>query len=183
VAAPRDGSRWRRIRALLAAGLVLSTGTVATLAAWTDHEHATATFAASGFEIESQTEGSDFASHGSPPGAVLAFAAEPMVPGRSVFAWMNLRTTAATTASGTLRLSSTDAEGALTVFLQYRAVRTEAALSAGQCEEATSALVGLALLLCGLVLLAPRRRRRGIGQAVLRVVVPPDGRDAGPAGR
>jgi len=40
VSAAAAGGRWRRTRALLAAGVVLSVGTTATVSAWTDREYA-----------------------------------------------------------------------------------------------------------------------------------------------
>lgn len=137
MSAPPGAGRWRRTRALLAAGSVLATGTLATTAAWTDQEVGTAALGASGFELESQSEGQAFTSHSTPPGSALAFGADAMVPGTSVFAWLNLRTTPTTTIGGTVRLASTDSEGPLTAFLQYRAVRSETALTAGQCTAAT----------------------------------------------
>lgn len=133
---PPGERRWLRTRALLAAGAVGATGTLTTVAAWTDREQGTATFGASGFELESQTEGQEFTSNSVPPGPAMAFGADAMVPGTSVFAYLNLRTTPGTTLGGTVRLSSTDSEGPLTAFLQYRAVRSETALAPGGCTAA-----------------------------------------------
>jgi predicted ribosomally synthesized peptide with SipW-like signal peptide len=125
---------WRRVRSLMVAGLVLSIGTVATLAAWNDQEFATGTFAASAFEVESQTEASPYASQPDPPGSTLVFDVNGMGPGESTFAWMNMRTTAQTTIGGTIRLSSTSATGDLTQYLEYRAVRTADPMTTGACN-------------------------------------------------
>lgn len=128
---------WRRVRVLLAAGVVLSFGAVGTLAAWTDNEYATGSFSASAFEVESQTAAADFSSSPNPPGSELVFDATGMSAGQSFFAWMNLRTTATTTIGGTIRLSSTSTTGELTQYLEYRAVRTAEPMTTGSCDAAT----------------------------------------------
>lgn len=116
--------RTRRVRALLAAGLVLGVGTAVTLAAWTDTENATGSFGASVFDTQSQSAGSPtYASNPSAPGATLTFNATQMSPGVSSFAWLNVRTTAATTVGGTVTLTAVTPTGALAPALQYRAVR------------------------------------------------------------
>ncbi len=49
--------RRRRIQALLAVGVVFGVGTASTVAAWTDTEAASSSFAASVFDTQSQTAG------------------------------------------------------------------------------------------------------------------------------
>lgn len=49
------GGRGRKVRAMLAGGLVLGVGAAITLAAWTDSEFATGTFTAGSFNLEGST--------------------------------------------------------------------------------------------------------------------------------
>lgn len=120
----RRRTRLRRVRAVLAAGIVLGIGTAATLAAWTDTENATGTFGASVFGTESQSQGSPaYASNPASPGATLTFNATAMSPGVSFYAWLNVRTTAASTVGGTVVLTGSTGTGALAPVLEYRAVR------------------------------------------------------------
>lgn len=123
-----------RLRAMLAAGLVLGVGGMTTLAAWTDTENATGTFGASIFGTESQSAGSpSYASNTTTPGATLTFAATGMSPGTSYYAWLNVRTTPASTVGGVVQLTSTATSGTLAGALQYRAVRMTDASPTATC--------------------------------------------------
>jgi hypothetical protein len=52
--------------------------------------------------------------------------AASMSPGASQYAWVNIRTTAASTVGGTIALASSSSSGALLPVLEYKAVRTTA---------------------------------------------------------
>lgn len=133
----RHAARWR---AVLAGGLVLGAGATATLAAWNDAEVATGTFATSVFDLQSQSAGSPtYADHAGPPGASLAFNATAMSPGVSSYAWLNVRTTPASTVGGTVTLTALDRSGTLAPALEYRAVRTVAANPTSACNAAAFA--------------------------------------------
>jgi predicted ribosomally synthesized peptide with SipW-like signal peptide len=121
-AAPRRG--FTRVRAVLAGALVLGVGATVTLAAWNDSEYATGSFAASTFNTESSTVNGVWASNTAAPGAALAFGATAMSPSVSSYAWINIRTTAASTVGGTITLASATPSGTLATVLEYRAVRT-----------------------------------------------------------
>lgn len=89
--------RSRRVRAVLASGLVLGVGAAATLAAWNDSEHTTATFTAGQFGIVGATDGTNFSNHlspGPPAPATLGFAAPvgAMAPGNTVYALFSVKT-------------------------------------------------------------------------------------------
>ncbi|WP_160150904.1 SipW-dependent-type signal peptide-containing protein [Microbacterium timonense] len=142
--------RARRVRALLAAGLVLGIGTAVTLAAWTDTENATGSFGASVFNTESQSAGSPaYASNTTAPGAALTFNAAQMSPGVSSFAWLNVRTTPASTVGGTVALSAvTPSAGGLTPALQYRAVRMTNPSPGSTCD-ATAFTTGTPTFIAG----------------------------------
>jgi predicted ribosomally synthesized peptide with SipW-like signal peptide len=116
-----------RVRALLAGALVLGLGATMTLAFWTDPEFATGSFTATVFDTESSTTGippSSWASHSTTPGAEMAFSATAMAPSVSHYAWINVRTTAATDVAGTIALASVSSTGTLPAQIEYRVVRT-----------------------------------------------------------
>lgn len=115
-----------RARAVLAGALVLGVGATITLAAWNDSEYATGSFTASTFNTESSTVAGVWASNTVAPGAALAFGATAMSPTVSSYAWINIRTTAASTVGGTITLASVTQVGTLAAVLEYRAVRTPA---------------------------------------------------------
>lgn len=96
-----------RVRALLAGGVVLGLGVTATVAAWTDTEHTTATFTAGTFSIVGATDGATFSDHLSAPGAMLSFAVAPtdLVPNTTVYALYSVKT-AATSVAGTAQLTA-----------------------------------------------------------------------------
>lgn len=129
--------RSRRIAAVLAAGAVLGVGAIGTIAAWTDNEEATGSFGASIFDTESQSAGSPaYASRPTAPGNVLTFNATAMSPGVSSYAYLNIRTTAATTVGGTVALTAITPTGALAPALEYRMVRMASASPTSTCAAA-----------------------------------------------
>lgn len=120
--------RFRRIRAVLAGGLVLGVGAATTLAAWTDSEHGTATFTAGRFDIVGSTDGATFSQHPTAPGAILQFSlpatANAMTPGDTVYTLYSVKTLAPNSMAGLVQLKSNSANNAgLGTYLTYR-VRT-----------------------------------------------------------
>lgn len=104
----------RKIRALLAGGVVLGVGAAVTLAAWTDQEWAVGNFAAGSFNIEGSTDGTTFTDHASEDGAaVLDFqvGADNLSPGDTVAAPFVLRTDSATSYPATVELTSSTGTG------------------------------------------------------------------------
>jgi predicted ribosomally synthesized peptide with SipW-like signal peptide len=82
--------RFRRVRALLAGGLVLGIGATATLAAWTDQEFTHATITAGTFAVESRVSaGAAFVS--APSNPTLALNATGLYPGEKRAAWIQIR--------------------------------------------------------------------------------------------
>jgi predicted ribosomally synthesized peptide with SipW-like signal peptide len=123
-----------RVRALLAGALVLGVGATTTLASWTDSESATGSFTTSVFDTESSTTAGVWVDNLGVPGATLAFDATAMSPAVSFYAWLNVRTTAASTVGGTVTLTGATAAGTLAPVLEYRTVRTPA--SGTTCDAA-----------------------------------------------
>ncbi|MDN5726917.1 MAG: SipW-dependent-type signal peptide-containing protein [Propionibacteriales bacterium] len=132
--APTRG-RWRKVRALLAGGLVLGVGAAGTLAAWTDTEYAGSTFTSGTFGIVGATNGSTFSEHPAAPGATLTFAPTvgAMVPGSDSYGLFAVRTTS-TSVAGTVTVSTavSGASNALTTSLRF-GVRT---ISGTTCNAA-----------------------------------------------
>lgn len=135
-------ARGRKIRALLAGGLVLGVGAVVTLAAWTDQEWAVGTFGAGSFNIEGSTDGTTFTDHASQAGAAtLGFevGADNLTPGDTVAAPFVLRTDATTTYDATVVLTSAIGEGDNAANLTYGI--TQVATAADCVEGATGTAV------------------------------------------
>lgn len=117
----------RKVRSLLAGGVVLGLGTAATLAAWNDSEYATGTFTAGTFNLQGATDSAtgtytDHASAGS--AATLTFTAPVgnMSPNDVVYAPFWVRLAANTTSPATLDLvaiDSTDTTGTNSGQLSY----------------------------------------------------------------
>jgi len=135
----REGRRLRsrRIRAVLAAGLVFGVGAAMTLAAWNDSEYGGATFTAGRFDIVGSTDGTTFTSHpvGSP--AALTFSApfSALAPGNTVYALFSVRT-ANPSVAGALQFSVSSTTGTgLGAHLRY-GVRT---ISGIACNNTTFA--------------------------------------------
>lgn len=95
---------FRRVRALLAGGLVLGVGATMTIAAWTDQELATTTVSAGTFSIVSRSDQGAFASHG-PTETVLTVPldATGLYPGIKKAAYVQVQ--ASGTLPGTVSLS------------------------------------------------------------------------------
>ena len=108
------GSRWLRLRALLAGGLVLGVGGAVTLAAWNDSEYASSTVTASTFGIEGSANGGPFAEHATADGAAqLVFdPALPLLsPGQDGFLQFSVRTTTDATAGGAVSVQTPTLQG------------------------------------------------------------------------
>lgn len=120
----RRQMRNRRIKAVLAGGLVFGIGSAATLAAWTDTEEASGSFKAGTFNIERAVNGSWSSS------PKMTFDASGMYPGSKVYAPVFVRTTPNTTMAGDLVVSSAGATvdaGGIAESLEYRAVTSSLA--------------------------------------------------------
>ncbi|MDQ4214299.1 SipW-dependent-type signal peptide-containing protein [Microbacterium capsulatum] len=133
------GIRLRRIRAVLAGGLVLGVGAGVTLASWNDVENTTATITASRFGIRGATDGTTFAQY-NPTAATLGFSAvdaAALSPGKTIYALFSVKTISGSTA-GTVRLmAGTYGTGTLADYLTY-GVRTVTTAQCAQASDYTS---------------------------------------------
>lgn len=103
----------RKVAAVLAGGLVLGVGTMATLASWNDSEFASATFTAGRFDLESSIDnGATYSTHSWSNGTLTFTAPQTnMSPGDVVNAAFPVRLAAGTTSNARLRLNSISYNG------------------------------------------------------------------------
>lgn len=140
VRARRAGTLSRRLRAVLAGGLVLGVGAAVTLAAWTDQENGSGSFTASIFNTESSIDRTTWAHNTNPPVATFT-AVTGMSPTVSSFAPFNVRTTTATSVAGSVTLTATTrtmTAGTLAEVLEYRIAHLTTATTV--CNAANIAL-------------------------------------------
>ncbi|WP_438353663.1 SipW-dependent-type signal peptide-containing protein [Microbacterium sp. CJ88] len=132
--------RWRgrRLRAVLAGGLVLGVGAAITLAAWTDNEYATGTFTAGQFNLQGSIDGATYADHASAAGAATLSFSTPfsnLAPSQTVYAGFWLRLAAGTTTAANLQLVGYTGTGAAAPQLTYSIYLIPAA---GTCNATTA---------------------------------------------
>lgn len=110
----------RRVRALLAAGVVLGAGATVTMAAWNDSEYATGTVTAATFALEGSVDGSTFsASDASAPHALGFSPAADLVLGATSYALFSVRTQAGSTAGSVRVLADDGNTSGLNQYLTY----------------------------------------------------------------
>ncbi len=106
----------RKLAAAFAVGLVLSIGTMATLASWNDSEFASATFTAGRFDLEGSLDnGATYGQH-NPSAGALTFTApvSNLSPGDIVNAGFPVRLAAGTTNDASLRIGTIGISGSHT---------------------------------------------------------------------
>lgn len=139
----------RKVAAILAGGLVLGIGTMATLASWNDSEFAQATFTAGSFGLEGATSEGSFTEHATAGAAgTLSFSTpfNNLTPTDTVYAPFAVRLTADTTHDATVTVSASSTDGDVT-NLNYTLIQTNSwtcgALTSG-AELVPSQAVGSA---------------------------------------
>nr|WP_300150907.1 SipW-dependent-type signal peptide-containing protein [Propionicimonas sp.] len=124
---PSERKNSRKIAAVLAGGLVLGIGTMATLASWNDSEYASATFSSGTFRLQGSTDGVAFADHAtSGDAASLTFTApfDNLTPSDTIYAPYALRLTADTTNDATVAVTNPVTAGDAS-HLSYRLIQTD----------------------------------------------------------
>lgn len=103
VQAPAPPARKRKVRAIMAGGLVLGVGAAVTLAAWNDSEFAQGIFTTGQFNLEGSVDGAAFDDNDTEASAAqMTFSAGNMVPGETTYAPFWVRLDAATTVNGAI---------------------------------------------------------------------------------
>ncbi len=114
--ADRRGRR-RKFAAILAGGLVVGVGTMATLASWNDAEYASGSFTAGRFNLQGSIDQAAFSEHASAgAAAALTFTAPvtALTPGDVVYAPYALRLDNTTTNGGTVAVTPGASTGTVT---------------------------------------------------------------------
>jgi len=107
-ATARRSTTSRKVKAILAGGLVLGVGAAITLAAWNDSEFASGTFTAGQFNLEGSTDGTAFADHADSGTAAVVFDVTDygdVSPGDTMYEPFWVRLAENTTSAATLNLA------------------------------------------------------------------------------
>lgn len=131
----------RKIRAVLAGGLVLGVGVAVTLAAWNDSEFAEGVFGTGHFNMQGSTDGINFNDHASEAPASLSFTVEPstMSPEDTVAAPFVLHLDEKTTNNAKVNVASGLGSGTAVDQLSYAIVQVP---SLAECTpEATGTVI------------------------------------------
>jgi predicted ribosomally synthesized peptide with SipW-like signal peptide len=121
----------RKVAAVLAGGLVLGVGTMATLASWNDSEFASATFTAGKFNLEGAVDASqavfgEHATSGAAGGLTFTAPVSNLTPTDVVAAPYAVRLAANTTNNATLNLTAATSTGTVS-NLTYEVIKTTGA--------------------------------------------------------
>jgi predicted ribosomally synthesized peptide with SipW-like signal peptide len=130
----------RKVRAILAGGLVLGIGAAVTLASWSDSEFAKGTFGAGHFNMQGSLNGTAFSDHPVGTPAQLAFPLDKLSPGDVVAAPFALRLDAGTTNRAKVSVKSTTDVGTAVDQLTY-SIEQVASFDACSPESTGTAIV------------------------------------------
>lgn len=119
----RPSQKSRKVKALLAGGLVLGVGAAVTLAAWTDQEWVGGTFNTGTFNVQGSTDGAEYSDHETSGTAAdltvnLAGAAN-LSPETTIAMPYAMRIGAGTTYDATVTLTAAAGEGTAEAALTY----------------------------------------------------------------
>lgn len=134
----------RKIRAILAGGLVLGVGAAVTLAAWSDSEFATGIFGAGHFNIQGGTDGVAFSDHASTGTAAnLGFTAgfDNLSPNDTIAAPFVLRLDPETTNNATVSVNSASITGTAATELTYGIVQVDSIEACDSTAAGTQTIV------------------------------------------
>ncbi|MFL4474065.1 SipW-dependent-type signal peptide-containing protein [Paeniglutamicibacter sp. MACA_103] len=117
----------RKVRAILAGGLVLGVGAAVTLAAWNDSEFAQGTFGAGHFNMQGSTNGTDFSDHAAGAPAQLGFSLgfDGLSPTDTVAAPFVMHLDPDTTNNAEVSVASATVSGTAALELSYGIVQVD----------------------------------------------------------
>lgn len=139
-------ARRRKVAALLAGGLVVGVGTMATLASWNDVEYASGSFTAGAFKLLGSTDQSTFADHGTTAQS-LTFTTgfDNLTPTDTVYAPYALRLDKSSTNQGTVVVSAGATSGTIANITYQLFTTTSAGCTASATVATTVVSSGTAL--------------------------------------
>ncbi|MHA7306634.1 SipW-dependent-type signal peptide-containing protein [Arthrobacter sp. TMN-49] len=137
------GSRNRKVKAILAGGLVLGVGAAITLAAWNDSEFVTGIFTAGHFNVQGSANGTDFADHASGSPATLSFSTgfDKISPSVTVAAPYVLHLDQDTVNDATVSVASAVSSGTAASQLTYGIVAVASVAGCTPSAVGTSTIV------------------------------------------
>lgn len=133
-------SRKRKVAAILAGGLVVGVGTMATLASWNDVEYASGSFTAGKFNMQGSVNQSSFEEHSTAGTAgTLTFTApvSALTPGDTVYAGYALRLDSESTNAATVAVSAGTSTGTVS-DITYTLFTTDTAGCSASSSPVTS---------------------------------------------
>lgn len=137
-------SKSRKVKAILAGGLVLGLGAAITLAVWNDSEFVTGAFGAGHFNVQGSADGTTFADH-TPIGsaATLSFSTgfNNLSPSQTVASPYVLHLDKDTTTGATVSVNSATATGAAASELTYKIVEVATVAGCTPVATGTSTIV------------------------------------------
>lgn len=139
--------RGRKVAAILAGGLVLGVGTMATLATWNDSEYANATFTAGTFIFRGSLDGTNYTDHATTGAAASLSFTSPVLnltPNDTVAAPFALRLGAGTTNDADVSIAMPTTTGTVT-NLTWQLIDTGATFGCTAATTGTSVVASSAL--------------------------------------
>jgi predicted ribosomally synthesized peptide with SipW-like signal peptide len=139
-----ERSHRRRLKAILAGGLVLGVGAAVTLAVWNDSDFATGTFTSGHFTVQSSEDGTTFADHAtSQTAAPLAFTTgfDNISRSMTVAAPFVFRLDEDTTYDATVAVASAQGSGTAESALSYGIVRVASVLACTPAAAGSATIV------------------------------------------
>lgn len=135
----------KRVKAILAGGLVLGVGAAVTLAAWNDSEFASGSFSSGTFDMVGSADGTSFTSHAASPGAPLTFSAgfNNLSPNTTVAAPFVVHLTPATTSDAVVSLFSATGSGTAAANLSYGVIRVASVAACTPAATGTTVVPAL----------------------------------------
>lgn len=146
IAQTNHRSKSRKVKAILAGGLVLGLGAAITLAVWNDSEFVTGTFGAGHFNVQGSADGKEFADHttsASGDVATLSFSTgfDNLSPSQTVASPYVLHLDKDTTTGATVSVNSATSSGAAESELTYKIVEVAAFGDCTPTARGTSTIV------------------------------------------
>jgi predicted ribosomally synthesized peptide with SipW-like signal peptide len=144
IAQTNHRSKSRKVKAILAGGLVLGLGAAITLAVWNDSEFVKGTFGAGHFNVQGSADGTTFADHTtSGTAATLSFSTgfNNLSPTQTVASPYVLHLDSATTTGATVSVNSATPTGAAATKLTYKIVEVAAIEGCTATATGTSTIV------------------------------------------
>ena len=144
IAQTNHRSKSRKVKAILAGGLVLGLGAAITLAVWNDSEFVTGTFGAGHFNVQGSADGTTFADH-TPIGsaATLSFSTgfNNLSPSQTVASPYVLHLDKDTTTGATVSVNSATSSGTAAGDLTYKIVEVASVLGCTPAATGTTTIV------------------------------------------